>query len=186
MTFTPSVMQAKAIATIKDWFENHTAEQQVFKVFGFAGAGKSTITKYAIGELGLDVGKDVLYAAFTGKAALVMTRKGTPASTIHSLIYRVSEATPAEIEKIKSEIAELRARHSSMGMAERLFAESQLRSLDLRLTDSHKPRFILNEQSALREAKLLVLDEVSMVGDDMAYPRSGRGHDARRSYRDHA
>ena len=31
----------------------------------------------------------VLYAAFTGKAALVMTRKGTPASTIHSLIYRV-------------------------------------------------------------------------------------------------
>ena len=35
----------------------------------------------------------VLYAAFTGKAALVMSRKGTPASTIHSLIYRVSEAT---------------------------------------------------------------------------------------------
>src|SRR5512134_2490508 len=31
----------------------------------------------------------VLHAAFTGKAALVMTRKGTPASTIHSLIYRV-------------------------------------------------------------------------------------------------
>jgi hypothetical protein len=39
----------------------------------------------------------VLYAAFTGKAALVMTRKGTPASTIHSLIYRVSDATPEEI-----------------------------------------------------------------------------------------
>ena len=40
---------------------------------------------------------NVLYAAFTGKAALVMTRNGTPASTIHSLIYKVWEATPEEI-----------------------------------------------------------------------------------------
>ncbi len=168
MSFTPSTMQAKAIATIKDWFENRTAEQQVFKVFGYAGSGKSTLVKHAMAELGLADGSDVLYAAFTGKAALVMTRKGTPASTIHSLIYRVSEATPAEIERIKEEIAGLKVRLPGMAAAERLFAESQLTSLQLRLSDSHKPRFILNEQSALRDAKLLVLDEVSMVGDEMA------------------
>lgn len=168
MSFTPSAMQAKAITDIKSWFADGTAQQQVFKVFGYAGSGKSTLVKHAMAELGLEDGRDVLYAAFTGKAALVMTRKGTPASTIHSLIYRVSEATPAEIEKIKSEIGELRAKISSLGMAERLFAESQLRSLELRLADIHKPRFVLNEQSALREAKLLVLDEVSMVGDEMA------------------
>ncbi len=103
MSFTPSAMQAQGIATIKDWFENRTGEQQVFKVFGYAGSGKSTLVKHAMGELGLADGSDVLYAAFTGKAALVMTRKGTPASTIHSLIYRVSEATPAEIERILSD-----------------------------------------------------------------------------------
>ncbi|MBI2717220.1 MAG: AAA family ATPase [Rhizobiales bacterium] len=168
MSFVPSTMQAKAIADIKSWFADGTAQQQVFKVFGYAGSGKSTLVKHAMAELGLEDGRDVLYAAFTGKAALVMTRKGTPASTIHSLIYRVSEATPAEIEKIKSEIGELRVKLPSLGMAERLFAESQLRSLELRLSDIHKPRFVLNEQSALRDAKLLVLDEVSMVGDDMA------------------
>jgi exodeoxyribonuclease-5 len=168
MSFVPSAMQAKAIADIKSWFADGTAQQQVFKVFGYAGSGKSTLVKHAMAELGLEDGRDVLYAAFTGKAALVMTRKGTPASTIHSLIYRVSEATPAEIENIKSQIAELRTKLPSLGMAERLFAESQLRSLELRLSDIHKPRFVLNEQSALREAKLLVLDEVSMVGDDMA------------------
>jgi exodeoxyribonuclease-5 len=49
----------------------------------------------------------VLYGAFTGKAALVMTRKGTPASTIHSLIYRVSEA---KIERVEKELADLVAR----------------------------------------------------------------------------
>lgn len=170
MTFTPSPLQAKAIHDVKDWFANRTQEQQVFRVFGYAGTGKTTITKHAIAELGLTEGSDgdVLYGAFTGKAALVMSRKGTPASTIHSLIYRVSEATPAEIERIKKEIADLKATIPAIGMAERLFAESQLRSLELRLSDIHKPRFVLNEQSTLRDAKLLVLDEVSMVGDDMA------------------
>ncbi|MFZ5790315.1 MAG: ATP-dependent DNA helicase [Pseudomonadota bacterium] len=169
MSFAPSELQAKAIAAIKDWFTHRTAAQQVFRVFGYAGTGKTTITRHAIAELGLEDGlSGVLYAAFTGKAALVMSRKGTPASTIHSLIYRVSEATPAELEKVKEEIADLKAKIASMGAAERLFAESQLRSLELRLSDIHKPRFVLNEQSMLREAKLLVLDEVSMVGDDMA------------------
>jgi exodeoxyribonuclease-5 len=174
MTITLSDSQRAAIATIKDWFENRTKEQQVCRVFGYAGAGKSTIVKYAIEELGLTTSSsdsktgDVLYAAFTGKAALVMTRKGTPACTIHSLIYRVSEASPQEIEKLKAEVAEIQAKLPTLGVAERLFEESRLRSLELRLKDAHKPRFVLNSESVLRDAKLLVLDEVSMVGAEMA------------------
>lgn len=174
MTITLSGSQRAAITTVKDWFENRTKEQQVCRVFGYAGTGKSTIVKYAIEELGLSTSGaeskigDVLYAAFTGKAALVMTRKGTPASTIHSLIYRVSEASPQEIEKLKAEVAEIQAKLPSLGVAERLFEESRLRSLELRLKDVHKPRFVLNSESVLRDAKLLVLDEVSMVGAEMA------------------
>lgn len=169
MTFTPSALQAKAIRDIKEWFSGRTKEQQVFRVFGYAGTGKTTITKHAIAELGLKDGTDgVLYAAFTGKAALVMTRKGTPASTIHSLIYRVSEATQEEIEKVKRDIAEIKAKLHLLGQAERFLEETRLRSLELRLDDIHKPRFVLNEQSIVRDAALIVLDEVSMVGPDMA------------------
>ncbi len=165
-----SGQQSAAVKTIVDWYRNRAHQQQVARIWGYAGTGKSTITRYIVEELGLDAeaGGQVLYAGFTGKAALFMTRKGTPASTIHSLIYRVSEATPAEIERIKEEIADLKAKLPTMGAAERLFGDSQLRSLELRLADIHKPRFVLNEQSALRDAKLLVLDEVSMVGDAMA------------------
>jgi len=174
MTFTPSDMQAKAIRDIKDWYENRTKDQQVFRVFGYAGTGKTTIVSHAIGELGLKTGAtglggDVLYAAFTGKAALVMTRKGTPACTIHSLIYHVSEPTEAEIEKLKNEIAALVAKIPAMSPAERQFEEVRLRKLELQLKDVHKPRFSLNPTSVLRDAKLLVLDEVSMVGDEMAH-----------------
>ena len=149
-------------------------------MFGYAGTGKTTITRHAIAELGLGTtGRDaaastvsgiggVLYAAFTGKAALVMSRKGTPASTIHSLIYRVSEAAQAEIERVEEEIADLEAVVPGLGIGERTMGETRLRSLRLRLRDIHKPRFILNEQSIVRDAALIVLDEVSMVGAEMA------------------
>jgi exodeoxyribonuclease-5 len=169
MTFAPSALQAKAIRDIKEWFTGRTKEQQVFRVFGYAGTGKTTITKHAIAELGLSDGANgVMYAAFTGKAALVMTRKGTPASTIHSLIYRVSEATQEEIEKVKRDIATIREKLNLLGPAKRFLEEAHLRSLELRLDDIHRPRFVLNEQSIVRDAALIVLDEVSMVGPDMA------------------
>src|SRR4029450_3664783 len=98
---------------------------------------------------------------FTGKAALVMTRKGTPASTIHSLIYRVSEATPEEIERVEKELFDLRRDLGRMGSAERAFAETQIRRLELRLADIHRPTFLLNDRSRVRDADLIVLDEVS-------------------------
>jgi exodeoxyribonuclease V len=174
MSFIPSPQQASAIAAIENWFRRRTRDQQVFRLFGYAGTGKTTITRHAIGELGLEPmdrtggSGGVLYAAFTGKAALVMTRKGTPASTIHSLIYKVSEATPEEIERVTRELGSLRGGLRAMGPAERSFAETQIRRLELRLADIHQPRFILNEQSLVRDADLIVLDEVSMVGAEMA------------------
>jgi exodeoxyribonuclease-5 len=177
MSFTPSAQQANAIAAIVDWYRHRRGQQQVFRLFGYAGTGKSTITAAAIDALGLDpMARDddgdglggVLFAAFTGKAALVMTRKGTPASTIHSLIYRVSEATPEEIARVEKELFDLQRDLLRMAPAERVFAEIQIRRLELRLADIYRPTFLLNEQSRVRDADLVVLDEVSMVGAEMA------------------
>ncbi|HLS58171.1 MAG TPA: ATP-dependent RecD-like DNA helicase [Paracoccaceae bacterium] len=173
MTIALSDMQAGAIAAIRDWFENRRDEQQVFRVFGYAGSGKTTTTALAIEALGLEPlapggSGGVLFAAFTGKAALVMTRKGTPAQTIHSLIYRVSEATPEEIERVAEDLATLRRDLPRMGPAERDFAMTRIAQLELRLEDIHQPKFLINDQSTLRDADLLVLDEVSMVGEEMA------------------
>jgi exodeoxyribonuclease V len=172
--FAPSPQQAAAIRAIVEWYSNPNRTAQVFRLFGYAGSGKSTITRYVIEELGLEPmnrqggGGGVLFAAFTGKAALVMTRKGTPASTIHSLIYRVSEATPEEIARVEKELFDLQRGLGRMGPAERAFAETQIRRLQLRLADIHKPVFLLNDQSLVRDADLIVLDEVSMVGPEMA------------------
>ena len=173
MTITVSDAQAKAISIIRDWYLNRCHEQQILRVFGYAGTGKTTITNIAMQALGLEPMTPgglggVLFAAFTGKAVLVMTRKGTPAQTIHSLIYRVSEATPEEIARVTEELAALRRDLPRIGVAERSFAEAQIAQLKLRLDHIHEPQFVLNPQSDLRDADLLVLDEVSMVGKKMA------------------
>ena len=117
---TPSDTQARAIAAIKDWFKNRTKEQQVFRLFGYAGTGKSTVLKFALAELGLDPHKssrdggdcvpgrghrDLHRQGRAGAA-----RKGTPARTIHSLIYSVIVATDEEIEAAGKKIEEARAR----------------------------------------------------------------------------
>ena len=62
----------------------------IFRLFGYAGTGKTTLAKH----LAEGVDGKVLFAAFTGKAALVMRRKGCEsASTIHSLIYKPLESS---------------------------------------------------------------------------------------------
>ncbi len=88
--FTPH--QDNALSAAASWLKSKPGSRNasaIFRLFGYAGTGKTTLARH-IAE-GVD-GK-VLFAAFTGKAALVMRRKGCPAaSTIHSLIYRARES----------------------------------------------------------------------------------------------
>lgn len=86
---TLSNSQNAAKNSIKEWFWNYRRDPkntpQVFRLFGLAGTGKTTLTK-TIAE---DMAVNVQYAAFAGKAALQMQKAGCHgASTIHSLIYK--------------------------------------------------------------------------------------------------
>lgn len=72
----------KAVAA---WFKDKS-KKQVFRLFGYAGSGKTTLAK----EFAQDVGSSA-FCAFTGKAALVLRSKGcVGSSTIHSLIYKTN------------------------------------------------------------------------------------------------
>ena len=175
---TPSDSQARAIAEIKDWFANRTHEQQVFRLFGYAGSGKSTVLKFALDELGLDPHQGdrdggpcvpgVVTATFTGKAALVLRRKGTPTRTIHSLIYSVIEATEEEIAQAQRKIERAENEARPLSGFERTSAEAAIEAMRQAIAGMKKPRFALNPQSDAAEARLIVLDEVSMVGEEMA------------------
>ena len=111
----------------------------------------------------------VVTATFTGKAALVLRRKGTPARTIHSLIYSVIEATEEEIEAAAKEDRGGRGRRASPERASTAPPpRRRSRPCARRSSPMKKPRFALNPQSDAAHARLIVLDEVSMVGEEMA------------------
>jgi exodeoxyribonuclease-5 len=160
--------QADAVRDIRDWFLRRTADQQVFRLFGYAGTGKSTIVKFVLDELGLDDG-EVLQACFTGKAAFVLQRKsGMTCSTIHRLIYRVSEPSDAEIAAACRKLDERETAALGLTGSERVAADAEIAALQMALKEMRQPRFGLNEESPVRDCRLVVLDEVSMVGPEMA------------------
>lgn len=88
--FTPH--QDDALKAVGAWLKARPgkgATPQVFRLFGYAGTGKTTLARH----LAQEVDGTVLFAAFTGKAALVMRSKGCErAATIHSLIYKTRES----------------------------------------------------------------------------------------------
>ncbi len=94
MLYDWSPQQDKALRVVSDWVKDQNSPQ-VFYLGGFAGTGKTTLAKY----LAESTSFGVCFAAFTGKAAMVMRSKGCAgASTIHSLIYK------AYVDKKTSEV----------------------------------------------------------------------------------
>lgn len=120
-----SAEQDAALKAVSGWLKSRGP--QVFRLFGFAGTGKTTLARH-VAE-GID--GHVAFGAFTGKAAMVMRAKGCrDASTIHSMIYRPRRKSTEDEE-------------------EETFS------------------FALNREADVTKAKLIVIDECSMVDEDL-------------------
>lgn len=116
-----TTQQAAALDAVAAWLKDKNGPQ-TFRLFGYAGTGKTTLAKHLANQ----AKGAVLFACFTGKAALVLRSKGcTGASTIHSLIYKPFEDEDGEIV------------------------------------------FKRNPDSAAATAELIVVDEVSMVDEEL-------------------
>ncbi len=128
MQFSPQ--QDEALKSVGRWLKS--GRPQIFRLFGYAGTGKTTLARYFAEH----VDGQVQFAAFTGKAAQVLRSKGaTNARTIHSLIYR-----PRGEEAVADE---------TTGKT------------------SINPTFSLNRQSPISRAKLVIVDECSMVDEQL-------------------
>lgn len=121
MAFTGQ--QEDALKRVKEWFEDESSPQ-VFKLFGYAGTGKTTLAKF----FAENVKGWTQYSAFTGKACQVLRNKGCHnAATLHSLIYKAKQMPDGNVKFVRNVF-----------------------------------------DSPLMFAKLIVTDEVSMVGNELA------------------
>jgi exodeoxyribonuclease-5 len=164
VTLDWSPQQEQALSDIEAWLRRPpTMGEQVRKLFGYAGTGKSTLAQ----EINAMVGGAALACAYTGKAASVMAKKGLPgASTVHSLIYTPVGDGKKRVAELEEELRLLeKVEDKSIGLAKRLTAVR--RSLDEARSNSG-PQFVLKEESEVSYAPLVILDECSMVGERMA------------------
>ena len=86
MVFELNEQQAEVSDLAEKWYKSQY--KQVFEISGPAGSGKTTIVYELIRRLGLNA-NDVLFMAYVGKAAMMLSLKGNFAKTIHSTIYDV-------------------------------------------------------------------------------------------------
>lgn len=159
--------QVKALAKVAKWLKNPNG-QQVFRLFGWAGTGKTTLAKHFAEGAGR-----VAFGAFTGKAALVLRQKGCEsACTIHSMIYLPnppSEETVAEIRRqlvyLKEELlAEGMSRDEIMSHRRVVFMQEQISNENEK---NSQPYFTLNRDAEIGSMDLIIIDEVTMVDDQM-------------------
>ncbi len=124
--------QAEAAELIEEWFLH--LNTQIFVLCGYAGTGKTFLVDYIVRKLGLVAGESAVFVAPTGKAASVLIRGGTPAGTVHSLIYTREE--------------DIEVNEDGEVISERFL------------------RFVRKE-SLPKDIRLIVVDETSMVSDDV-------------------
>ncbi len=171
MEFSPQ--QDDALTSVADWLKD--PDQQCFRLFGYAGTGKTTLAKH----FAEGVDGRVLFAAFTGKAAHVLRKKGcSNATTIHSLIYNTKDKSRALLRELEAALAELRHelrqehRGESDETADLLIdmnpaVDEIRRKIKIERDAQAQPFFTLNQDSLVKYAKLLVIDECSMVDASM-------------------
>lgn len=154
-----SPQQEKAMKKVWDWMMDDGGPQ-VFRLFGYAGTGKTTLAK----ELVKGTNHRVLFAAYTGKAAQVLTTKGCPATTIHKLIYTPKNKSKAHLASLQEQLLDANQEDpkNPVVIAE-LEAEIAEEEENLK-----RAIFQLNlESSPLLQCDLLVIDECSMVDESV-------------------
>jgi exodeoxyribonuclease-5 len=133
-----SNQQLEALADIEAWYWD--SDRQCYLLVGYAGTGKTTLAREAAHRLKVSTA----FATYTGKAAFVMRQKGcADADTIDALIYK------PHIQY--SCLRDPRCNDPPCNQARCRYLREKFVGREI------------NEDSTIADARLVIIDEVSMV-----------------------
>lgn len=130
--------QIYALYEGETWF--HKGNKQTFEISGPSGSGKSSIIMYLIERLGLSMDQ-VMFLTYMGKAAYRLALLGLPARTIHSAIY--------DYTKVILRDKEGKIVYDEYGKPKKV------------------GKFVLKDRIGKGKIKLIVIDEGSMVNEEV-------------------
>ncbi len=152
-----SADQDRAATAINRWFTS--SSDQVFILHGPAGTGKTTI----VGEIASGIEGEVLALAYTGKAASVLRAHGFPkATTCHAAAYTPQEKSRQTLIALESRLREVLKSDPESPEIDKLREDVRIESKRLA-----QPSFSLNEESKIRDASLVLIDELSQIDDKL-------------------
>ena len=153
-----SQQQQQALKDVGHWLKSRN--KPYYQLAGFAGTGKTTLAKH----LAATVEGRVYFAAYTGKAAHVLTKSGAEnVSTIHKLIYNPKDRSQQRLKDLQAE----RAQFLAQNPVPRTLVDKVDKAIEFEKTNLARPMFQLNAESVLYGAALLVVDEYSMIDEQM-------------------
>lgn len=152
MTIVLSQGQQKVFDEVLAW---HKGPERTFVLAGYAGTGKTTLARVIADEIDPE---GTFFAAFTGKAANVLREKGCAnAGTLHRHLYSLSDHDRKIIKQLEEDIEQARKEGNFARM------DAFLQMLEEKRLAFRRPKFELNPDSPLRQAKLVIVDEFSML-----------------------
>lgn len=162
--------QERAIATAISWYNKDRLDRPVFRLFGYAGTGKTTVLNELTHRMGISP-CEIMYVAPTGRAAAVMQAKGCDATTVHTAFYTVARTNDAEIMALRDEAEDIlrrqRLRTDEYNMPAML---RRLVEIDRELSGPNaKPwvDFSFKGTTAVPPGtRLIVVDEASMLANE--------------------
>lgn len=150
-----SPQQAAALDTVATWLKE--TNDPYFYLAGYAGTGKTTLAKH----FAEGVDGHVAFGSFTGKAASVMRDKGcTGATTIHRLIYESRSKSGKRLRELQAQLAATATTTTLQRATLRVQIQQEVDKLK-------QPHFQLDEYANIRDASLVIIDECSMVNEEM-------------------
>ena len=161
--------QQQAFENIKKWYDS---DKQYFYLAGWAGTGKTSAARVMAQQLvGLD---QTIFAAYTGKASLRLRECGCAgASTMHSFMYHSRSNSESTVKELREELSQLLVELRSEGEISDAYIDEhpEVQRLQGMIFEEEKnlrrPVFVLNSASIVGELPLSILDEVSMVNEQM-------------------